>query len=354
MLNPAYHPNFLTRAPVFYNYPQGFLNLLPKSDKTKNQFTMKNILSCILIILFSVSVQAQKQKVIIDCDLGDDIDDAYAVALMLSSTDKFEILGITTCYGRTNDRAELACKLLYETGLEKIPVAMGRNTSNINDRANWYADQYYWSKGFNKVKPIAQSAADFIIEQLHKHPNEVILFSVGPVTNMKDIIEKDPQALKLAKKVIAMFGSFYIGYNGSPTINPEWNVVVDVEASKKFVHSGANILYAGLDVTAFVKWDKASREKLLYRQSPLTNALSGLNTLWSYENTPTLFDAVAIGMALYPDLFKTEKVYIDVDDKGFTRMDKTKTPNAEIGVSIDTNEFLKRIMQVYLRQNLGR
>ncbi len=315
---------------------------------------MKKLLLLGIIFLVFISAQAQKQKVILDCDLGDDIDDAYAIALMLASTDKFEILGITTCYGRTNDRAELACKLLYETGLEQIPVAMGRNTSNIDERANWYAEQYYWSKGFNKVKPIRQSGADFIIEQLRKYPNDVILFSVGPVTNMKDIIEKDPQVLKLAKKVIAMFGSFYIGYNGSPTINPEWNVKVDIEASKKFVNSGANIVYAGLDITTFVKWDKMMQERLLYRQSPLTNALCGLKTLWSNTATPTLFDAVAIGMALYPDLFKTEKVFIEVDDKGFTRIDKTKTPNSEIGVGINTDEFLKRIMDVYLKQNLGR
>ncbi len=315
---------------------------------------MKKLQLLLILSLTILSLQAQKQKVILDCDLGDDIDDAFAVALMLSNTDKFEILGITTCYGRTNDRAEMACKMLYETGLEKIPVAMGRNTSNIDERANWYAEQYYWSKGFNKVKPIQQSGADFIIEQLHKYPNEVILFSVGPVTNMKDIIEKDPQALKLAKKIIAMFGSFYIGYNGSPTINPEWNVKVDIEASKKFVNSGANIVYAGLDVTTFVKWNKANQERLLYRQSTLTSTLCGLTTLWSNTATPTLFDAVAIGMALYPDLFKTEKVFVEVDDKGYSRIDKTKTPNAEIGVSINTEEFLKRIMDAYLKQNLGR
>lgn len=315
---------------------------------------MKILITLVLFFLVILSGQAQKQKVILDCDLGDDIDDAYAVALLLASTDKFEILGITTCYGRTNDRADMACKMLYETGMEKIPVAVGRNTSSKDTRANWYADQFYWSKGFDKIKPINQGGADFIIEQLRKYPNEVILFSVGPATNMKDVIEKDPQALKLAKKVIAMFGSFYIGYNGSPVINTEWNVVADIESAKKFVNSGANIVYAGLDITAFVKWEKLLQEKLLYRQSPLTNIICGLTTLWGYERAPTLFDAVAIGMALYPDLFKTEKVFLEVDDKGYTRIDKTKTPNAEIGISINTDEFLKRIMGVYLKQNLGR
>ncbi len=310
-----------------------------------------SFLACACIIF---QVHAQKQKVILDCDLGDDIDDAYALALLLSSTDKFEILGITTCYGRTNDRAEMACKMLYETGNEKIPVAMGRNTSNTDERANWYAEQFYWSKGFNKIKPIAQPAADFIIEQLYKYPNEIILFSVGPVTNMSDIVKKDAKALSLAKRIVAMYGSFYIGYNGAPTIDPEWNVKADIEASKRFVRCEANCTYVGLDVTAFVKWDKNHREMILNRQSPLTNILTGLTTLWGFERTPTLFDAVAIGFVLYPELFKTEKVFVSVDDNGFTRIDRTQKPNAEIAVGIKTDAFLKQLLKVLLQQNMER
>jgi hypothetical protein len=55
-----------------------------------------------------------------------------------------------------------------------------------------------------------------------------------------------------------------------------------------------------------VKLDKAKRDLLSMRQSVLTNALSGLYVLWGNE-TPTLFDPVAIGMLLYPELFKTKK-----------------------------------------------
>jgi inosine-uridine nucleoside N-ribohydrolase len=315
---------------------------------------MKKTTLTLLFMMVALMIHAQKQKVILDCDLGDDIDDAYALALMISSTDKFDILGITTCYGRTDDRATMACKMLYETGNEHIPIAVGRNTSNIDERANWFADQFHWSKGFNKIKPIAQPAADFIIELLRKYPNEIILFSVGPVTNMSDIIKKDPKALSLAKRVVAMFGSFYIGYNGAPTIDSEWNVKVDIDASKRFVSSGANILYAGLDVTAFVKWDKDRRDIILQRQSPLTNILTGLTTLWGYDRTPTLFDAVAIGMALYPDMFRTEKVFVSVDDKGFTKIDKTQTPNAEIAVGINTTAFLNQLQKVLLQQNMER
>jgi inosine-uridine nucleoside N-ribohydrolase len=315
---------------------------------------MKKIITGFLLLLsFTMYAQNTKQKVIFDCDMGDDIDDAFALAMLLTHQDKFDILGITTCYGRTDDRAKVVLKMLYETGQGHIPVALGRNTSFTDNRANWYAEQYYWAQGFEKLKPIKQTAADFIIENIRKFPNEVIVISVGPVTNMADVIDKDPAALKMAKKIYAMFGSFYIGYNTTPEIHAEWNVKVDITASKKFVNSGADIIYAGLDVTAMVKLDKAKRDLLLMRQSPLTNALSALYVLWGNE-TPTLFDPVAIGMIIYPELFKTKKINIVVDDNGYTRMDETKSPNAEIGIGIDTNEFLKRIMKSLLLQNLER
>ena len=315
---------------------------------------LKFCLSFGLFLLGSFGSLAQKQKVILDCDLGDDIDDAYAMALVLSNTDQFELLGVTTCYGRTQDRAQLACKLLYETGMEKIPVAVGRNTSAQNERANWYADQFYYARGFSTVTPIQQDAADFIISQLKKYPNEVILFSVGPTTNMGDVIKKDPGALRLAKSLVAMFGSFYIGYNGSPTVNAEWNVRADVESAQHLVNCGAKLIYAGLDVTTFVKLDKVNREKLLYRQSPLTNALCGLTSLWGHERIPTLFDAVAIGYALYPELFKSQPAHISVDKDGYTRITDSLPSNCSILTYINSEEFINRIMKSYLHQNLGR
>ncbi len=314
---------------------------------------MKIIFSIFIAFILCVNIHAQKQKVIFDCDFGDDIDDAFALGMLLCNQDRLDILGITTCYGRTEDRARTVLKMLYQTGQDKIPVFIGRNTSTSNERANWYADQFYWAKGFDKLKPQAQPAADFIIQSLNKYPGEVIVITVGPVMNMADVIAKDAGALKKAKKVYSMFGSFYIGYNASPTINAEWNVKADPVAAKKFVDSGADIVYAGLDVTTMIKLNKANRDLLLQRQSPLTNALMGLYTLWNAE-TPTLFDPAAIGMILYPDLFKTKKVAIHVDDIGNTILEEGKNPNAEIGVYVNANDFLNRLMKTYLQQNLER
>jgi inosine-uridine nucleoside N-ribohydrolase len=308
------------------------------------------------LLVWSLSAAAQikvREKVIFDCDLGDDIDDAYALAYLLTQQDRYEILGITTCYGRTEDRALLAQKMLESTGQEQIPVYAGRNTSNTSVRANWYADQFYWAKEYKPRNPLRdKKAADFIIEMLNRYPGEVTIFSVGPVTNFYDVLQKDSTLLKKARRIYAMFGSFYKGYDGSPTVNAEWNVVCDIAAAKAFVHCGAPIVYAGLDVTAMVKWEKASREKLLYRQSPLTNALSALYILWGNE-TPTLFDPVAIGMAQHPEWFRTEDVHVDVDEKGFTRIIAGAKPNGSIGTTIDHPSFLSFMLEQYLKQDLG-
>ena len=305
--------------------------------------------------IFTYLISAEKQKVILDTDLGGDIDDAFALALLLSSPE-FEILGVVMDHGLTEKRAQIACKILYETGMEHIPVVVGHQTPNIVGRDKElaaYSSQFYWAEGFSKIKPINKSASDFIIKMLKKYPNEIIIFTIGPVSNMGEIIKKDPSALKLAKHIYSMFGSFYIGYSGNPVPDAEWNVHADVESAKIFTSSGTNITYAGLDITTSVKLDKEKLFKLLMRQSPLTIALCALYSLWGNE-IPTLYDVVAVSMAIWPDLFTTKPAYVKVIDGGFTIIDESKEPNCQIGMSINKEEFLRRIMQRYLTQNLQR
>ena len=293
----------------------------------------------------------EKQKIIFDCDLGGDIDDAFAVALILSSPE-FEVLGFVMDQGDTPKRAQVACRLLYETGREDIPVVVGRKTND------YFTSQFHWAEGFETIKPINKNAADFIIENLRKYPDEVILFTVGPVPNMMDVLEKDPDALKLAKHIYSMFGSFYMGYDTGPIISAEWNVRGDEEAARMFVASGADITFAGLDVTTYVKLEKTYRDKLLSRQSALTNTLSALYTLWRYESyahpDPVLHDVVAVGMFLWPELYTTRPAHVKVIEGGYTVIDESKEPNCEIGMSINKEEFLSRVMKRLLTQNLSR
>jgi inosine-uridine nucleoside N-ribohydrolase len=149
-----------------------------------------------------------------------------------------------------------------------------------------------------------------------------------------------------------------MGYATGSKPVAEWNVRGDIESARMLVNSGADLLFAGLDVTTFVKLDEENRMRLLYRNSPLTDALCGLYTLWRYEPYAypncTMFDGVAVGMVLWPELFTTKKVHVTVDDEGYTRIDETKEPNCEIGVTIDSAEFIRRMMKRLLMQNFMR
>ncbi|MFZ1976822.1 MAG: nucleoside hydrolase [Bacteroidota bacterium] len=322
---------------------------------------MKKLLFLLIIFLLPIfAFGREKQKIIFDCDFGGDIDDAFAVALVLNSPE-FEVLGFVMDHGNTPLRARTILKMLYETGREDIPVVAGNPTPavvGVDKEIAAPTNQFLWSEGFNKTKALNVQAADFIISNLRKYPNEIILFTVGPVCNIKEVIKKDKDVLKLAKKIVSMFGSFHMGYNGGPVPDAEWNVRADIEASKMFASSGAEIVYAGLDVTTFVKLNEANRSRLLMRQSPLTNALCGLYSLWLFESfanpDPTLYDVVAVGYVLWPELFSSRKSHVNVDDNGYTVMDDSKKPNAEILMSINKDEFIKRVMERYLKQNLGR
>jgi purine nucleosidase len=318
-----------------------------------------SLVIAILLAVTAVPLPA-KQKVIFDCDLGGDIDDAFAVALVLSSPE-FEVLGLVMDHGDTQGRGRIACRMLHEAGLERIPVAVGRHTpsvAGVDAELAGPAHQFAWADGYDRVRPVSEPAADFIIRTLRKYPGEVILFSVGPVPNVMDVLEKDADALKLAGRVVAMFGSFYMGYNGGPVPDAEWNVRADVEASKRFLSAGVNPTLAGLDVTTMIRLNADERLKLAMRNSPLTDALCGLYTLWRFESfarpDPTLFDVAAVGMVLWPDLFTTRKAFVRVTDEGYTVVDESMEPNCEIGMTVNSDELIRRMMDRLLHQNLFR
>lgn len=298
----------------------------------------------------------KKQKVILDTDIGDDFDDANALGLLLASPE-IELLGVAVGYGNTPERAKVACRMLHEVGRDDVPVAVGRFTDDDYTRAHLYTKQFHWGEGFDTTRPIEQSAADFIVEQLHKHPHEIILITLAPVTNLQDVLRKDPHALKLAKAVVSMFGAFYNGYGKNTPPCAEWNAKADAAASQAFAASGADITYVGLDVTIDVRLRREHIQQFAYRNSPLTNAILALLTLSTLERKdpePIIYDSVAVSLVLWPEFFKTRKAFVRVDAEGHTLIDESKEPNCRIAMEFDQVKFFDRYMDRMLTQNLLR
>ena len=294
---------------------------------------------------------APAEKVIIDTDIGDDIDDAFAVALALRSPE-LRILGITTTFGDTENRAKLLDRLLGEVGRSDIPVAAGAPTP-----PKTAFTQLKYAQGGHFAKELHPDAVTFLLDQVRKNPGEITLAAIGPLMNVGAAIDKDPEAFRKLKRVVLMGGSIYRGYgdtgSGRPRgPEPEWNIKNDIPSAQKLFSAGVPLFVMPLDSTQ-LKMDAANRSFLFRQGTPLTDALTLLYHEWGQE-TPTLFDPMTIAYMIKPDLCPVKPMKILVDDQGFTRPADAGTgtnsqsvraaPNAQVCLKSNPDDFFHFLM----------
>jgi inosine-uridine nucleoside N-ribohydrolase len=290
-------------------------------------------------------MSVEKKKVILDTDIGDDIDDAFAVALALASPD-LEIVGVTTAHGATDKRARIVGRLLHETKMDHIPVAIGVKTSDASP------PQYPWAERFDVTKS-APPAVDFIIEKLNQYPGQIMLIAHAPLTNIGAVIDRDAAAFKKVKEVILMGGSIAFSYDDLGYSKPtgpvaEYNIKTDIPAARKLFASGVPITMVGLDVTTRLKLDEVKRQALFKRGTSLTDALTLLYHVWGGV-TPTLYDPMAVAMAIDATLCQTRPVHIVVDDEGITRVAPDKPANACACLEPQVDRFFQLFMTRLLK-----
>ena len=264
----------------------------------------------------ALAAETGRTKVILDTDIGGDIDDAWALGFILSYPD-FEPLGVTICDGNTPARAKVACKLLHLTGRANIPVAVGRKTGDGNDY------QFSWAEDFTAGKPIAQPAADFLVDTIKRHSGDVTLIAVGPLQNVADALRKEPDLGKHLKRVVLMSGNIYrSAWNTNPI--PEWNVVAATKDAQVVYAAGLPLTIVPLDSTTLVTLKEEERERVRRHRSPLTHSLECLYRLWldSPGSRMTLHDQLAVAETASPGAFfgKRTTLPLVVDDKGYTRI----------------------------------
>ena len=256
-----------------------------------------------------------RTKVVIDTDIGDDVDDAFALGLALSSPE-LDIVGITTAWGDTRLRARLVDRMLAETSHEGIPVAEG-----IPTQSKTRFSQARWAEGGPSARP-HPNAVDFLLESIRKHPGELTLIAIGPLTNIGAAITRDPATFRKLQRVVLMGGSIRsgyddLGYTAPRGPQPEYNIFSDVPAAQKLFASGVPIAMMPLDSTQ-LKLDEVKRAILFAAGTPLTDALTLLYHEWG-QQTPTLFDVMAVAYVVEPNLCPVQPFHIEIDKDGFTR-----------------------------------
>jgi purine nucleosidase len=274
------------------------------------------------------------QLVILDTDIGDDIDDAFALALVLKSPE-LKLLGVTTEFGDTELRARLVDRYLNAVGRGDIPVLAGVATPSKGRQS-----QASYAEGGPNRKHA--DAVAFILEQIRAHPGQITLIGIGPLFNVQAAIKRDPATFKKLKRAVLMGGSVYRGYGtaNAPPI-PEWNILNDPDALKALLGSGVPVFMMPLDSTQ-VPLDQKAQAAIFSHGSPLTDQLTLLYHEWSGTGewkTPTLFDPVAVTYAIRPDLCPATPMRIEVDAKGNTQP-VAGALNAQVCLKSDEQGFL--------------
>ena len=282
--------------------------------------------------------QVPVAKVIFDTDIGDDIDDAYALALLLRSPE-VQVIGVTTAFEDTHLRARLVTRFLKSAGREEVPVYEGPKTPGKPH----FTQGKYAEASPDRSYP---DGIEFVLNTIRKNPGRITLVAVAPLTNVGALIARDPKTFAKLKRVVLMGGSVAHGYGTKEQPDAEWNIVNDVAAAKALFGSGVPIYMMPLDSTQILL-DPAQQANVFKQETGMTRALEELTAEWSAatnRKSPMLFDAVAAEYTVKPEMCPTTPMRIEVDDKGFTRR-VDGAPNANVCLHSSVGQFFDIFMQ---------
>jgi inosine-uridine nucleoside N-ribohydrolase len=283
----------------------------------------------------SATQEGRVAKVIFDTDIGDDIDDAYALGFLLRSPE-VQVLGVTTAFEDTHLRARLATRFLNSAGRGEVAVYEGPKTPGKPH----FTQSKYAEGSPDRSYP---DAIKFMLDTIRRDPGQVTLVAVAPLTNVGALIAKDPKTFGKLRRVVLMGGSVAHGYGMKEQPDAEWNIVNDIAAAKALFGSGVPLYVMPLDSTQ-IQLDPA---QLFGKETGMTKALEELTAEWSAatkHQSPTLFDAVATAYAVKPEVCPTAPMRIEVDDKGFTRR-VDGAANANVCLRSSADQFFAFFMQ---------
>jgi inosine-uridine nucleoside N-ribohydrolase len=284
----------------------------------------------------AASASAGPIPVIIDTDIGDDLDDAFAVVIALSDP-RLQVIGITTAWGDTHTRVLLVRRLLAAMGRHDVVVAQGPTTPDSVPFT-----QRQWALVETDTSP-APDAIEFIRTEARRRPGKITLIALAPLSNVEALRQRDPQALRALKQIVLMGGSIHAGYNAAGAIpnqaaSAEYNIASAPRAFASLLQAGVALTMFPLDSTQ-IKFDEVRRDRLFAHGSPASDALTLLYHQWRLFNswgqiTPTLFDVVPVTWLLDPSSCPVTSARISVDDKGYTHSGDGEA-NAQVCLTSD-------------------
>lgn len=268
--------------------------------------------------------------VIFDTDIGDDIDDTWALGLLLQSPE-FDVHLVVGDQGKNQYRARLLAKFLERAGRTDIPVGLGLdvNATGQGRQAAWVAD-YDLNRYPGRVYPDGVQA---MIDLIMTSPEPVTLIAVGPVPNIAEALRRQPAIARKAR-FVGMHGSVYRGYGNNPKPAAEYNVRADAKACRAALSAAWPATITPLDTCGLVHLAGEDYARVRRATNPICQAIIENYRIWLEADrkdradtaSSTLFDTVAVYLGFSEALLEMKTLPIRVDDQGFTRVDPAGKP----------------------------
>lgn len=293
-----------------------------------NHRTLKMV--CAGVLTAVCWVGAAPKPAIISTDIGDDIDDTWAVSLALKCPE-LDIKLIVGDYGNAEARARLIAKILETDKRTDVAVGVGVRSGAKDGphRQSKWIDGYELKNYPGKVYPDGVQA---LIDIVMASKEPVTLICVGPTPNIAEALKREPRIAEKAR-FVGMYGSVRLGYGRNPKPCPEWNVKADPAACRAALTAPWDATITPLDTCGLIQLKGEKYARLRASQDVAVQTLLKNYRVWlshkakdhretdTETGSTTLFDCVAVYLACTQDLCVMESLGIRVTDDGMTLED---------------------------------
>lgn len=290
------------------------------------------------------------EKILLDTDIGTDIDDAAALAYLLCNPE-CDLIGITTVTGESHKRAMIASAICHAAH-KNIPIFPGCEHPIYIPQKQKTAPQASVLYKYDHEKEFPQGkAVEFLRRTIRRYPGEITLLAIGPLTNIALLFCVDPQIPYLLKKLVLMCGVYT---NRIPGVGPlEWNAVVDPHATAIVYQKNIKIHKSiGLDVTSQVKLSEAViNEKFT---DPILSVVLDFAQEWfSHTSDLTFHDPLAAATIFHDDIcvFENGSIEVELGSSRFKGMTYWNSGSAdkhhEVALSVNSQVFFDHYFSVF-------
>lgn len=291
--------------------------------------------------------------VLLDTDIGSDIDDAVCLAYLLKQP-RCELLGVTTVTGEPEKRAMLASAICKAAGRDDIPIRSGSADPILVEQRQRRAPQAEVLPGWQHEEEFEPHAAvEFLRKTIRSRPGEITLLAIGPLTNIGLLFALDPEIPEMLRSLVLMNGAFT---GRLPSLAPlEWNAIGDPHATAivyRRAPAGRHIS-VGLDVTTRCVMP-AEECRRRFKGGPLEVVADMAEVWFKRAGGITFHDPLAATIIFEPDVCKYQegKVEVEIESKKLAGLTMWN-PNAsekphKIAVEVDPERFFDHYFSVVL------